>query len=127
MEAFRWQTFFVGDKMIITQEFGLYGGIFLIIAYLALARALNLYRRVKYMDKIIHLFSGIVIAMFLLDNGFSLLTIISVNVIIAIAWEIFQIKVKERVGFKKVGFPDGYWDILYHMIGTIGYLIFLNL
>ncbi len=113
--------------MIITQTFGLYGGLFLALAYLALARAFNLYRRVKYIDKIIHLFSGIVIAMFLFDNGFLVLSIILWNLGIGIVWEIFQIKVKERVGFKKVGFPDGYFDIIFHMVGTIGYLIFVSI
>lgn len=112
--------------MIITQQFGLYGGIFLAIAYLGLARALNLYRKVKPFDKAVHLFFGIVMTMFLLDNGYLLLPILLWNLGSAIAWEIFQIKVKERVGFKKVGFPDGYFDIIFHMVGTIIYLIFVS-
>lgn len=113
--------------MIISQEFGLYGGIFLAIAYLALARMFNLYRKYRYIDKAVHAFFGVVVAMFMIDNNYSIFIIILINLISAVVWEWFQILVKKRVGFKKVGFPDGYGDIIWHMIGTLGYLIYKGL
>jgi|TARA_Y100000296_G_scaffold57658_1_gene66283 hypothetical protein len=110
----------------ITYQTGILAGIFLFKSYLGLDRAYGWYFKVKYFDKYIHFLSGIVIAVFMFDNNYSIQSIILVNLVIGILWELFQLAIKTRVGFKKVGFPDGYGDIIAHMVGTFAYLLYIG-
>ena len=77
---------------------------------------------VKHFDKLIHFIAGLVIASFMLSNGYIVNAIILVNLVLAILWEPLQIMTKNMFNLKGIGFPDAYGDIAFHMTGTVAYL-----
>src|SRR3972149_3960941 len=87
---------------------------------------MNLYS-LKYYDKIIHILAGVIITIYLINMNMNVLQIIVLNLILAYIWEWLQIFTKDSFNLIDVGFPDGYYDIISHMIGTFVYLRYAGL
>lgn len=94
------------------------------LSYMGLSRG---WYKIKHFDKLVHLLAGIAITSYLVLNAYSINQIIIINIILAIAFEYGQIFTEKIFNLKKIGFPDGYYDIAWHLIGTIGYLQYRNM
>lgn len=94
---------------------------------LAGLKAFKDWYKIKGYDRVIHFFSGIVIAIIMVDSGFSISTIIITNIILGFIWEWFQTKTKEQISWRIFGLPEGYNDILVHVLGSITYLYMIGL
>ena len=78
---------------------------------------------IHHYDKLVHLFAGISLTLIFISLRWTVGQITIANLIIALIWEIMQILTSDLFGLVDIGFPDGYWDISLHMIGTIIALI----
>lgn len=82
----------------------------------------NSWYQIKYFDKIIHILAGIAVTSYLFLNGYSVKQIFIINIVLAVLFEFAQLYTRNIFNLKKIGFPDGYYDIGWHLTGTIGYL-----
>ena len=111
--------------LIITNQTGSLFVIWLVLALAGSQSFQGFYKSIRNYDKFIHFFSGIVIALFLLDNNFSIFAILSINLISGIAWESFQEISSKQVLWDIFGFEEGRGDIIIHMVGTIATLLLI--
>jgi divalent metal cation (Fe/Co/Zn/Cd) transporter len=97
----------------------------LLLGLLGIPSLMDWYQ-IKHYDKLVHLLAGVAITSYLIYLGWKVQPIIVFNIVVAIVWEFVQILTKDTFGLVDVGFPDGYYDIIIHIIGTIGYLLFMG-
>jgi hypothetical protein len=90
--------------------------VWLVLCLLGIDTFLNLYE-IRFYDKFLHFLAGVVVTIALISFKWNKQNIVIFNVVSAILWEFGQLATREMFGLVNVGFPDGYWDILAHLVG----------
>lgn len=113
-------------NFIYTQEFVILAAIWVSLAYLGtdIGRA---WYRIKYFDKLIHFLGGLAITSFLYSNSFSIQNIFLLNIVLGLLFEYFQIFSSKIIKVKGFGFPEGFADVAFQLLGTFSYLKFIGL